>query len=107
MKTYTMNYWGNQWNIFLSQEKYDNNGRLAVLAFTTDDGEYFGDITVNLDDPLPIGDYAFVDTNNSPWAVELLEKNGIAQPTGGYARSGFCLYPVYKFDLSKLEKSQF
>lgn len=47
-------------------------------------------------------DEAYVDTNNCPWAVALLEENGFAERTGRTRRSGYCEYPAMKFDRSKM-----
>lgn len=47
-------------------------------------------------------DEAYVDTNNCPWAVALLEENGFAERTGRTRRSGYCKYPAMKFDRSKM-----
>ena len=60
-------------------------------------------ITVNLPDSivLPQGTQ-FIDTNNYPWVYNWLIENGIAEPTGYCARSGFCLYPAMKFHQCRL-----
>lgn len=38
----------------------------------------------------------FVDTNNCPWAPAFLEKYEIAEPTGKFGASGYCIYPEYR-----------
>lgn len=86
----------------LVAESYLNNGSLAVIAIE-ESGEEFDTITVNL----PFGDaddtHAYIDTNNCPWAKEMLKKHKSAKPTGEYGHSGFCTYPLYEFDLSKFQ----
>lgn len=43
-------------------------------------------------------DMAAIDTNNCPWAEKFLTDNKPAVDTGRKVRSGFCTYPIYKFD---------
>lgn len=45
---------------------------------------------------------AYLDTNNFPEGVQLVKKYKLAEPTGEYGQSGFCTYPLYKFDMKKL-----
>lgn len=91
-------------NLYLTTDNYANNGSLAVIAMEVmEDGteEYFDAITVNL----PYGEVsegcAYIDTNNCPWAEKMLKQHKFAKDTGYCAGSGFCTYPLYKFDLSK------
>lgn len=105
--------WGlgetNTYRIFLARTSYQNNGSLAVVAFEPPRGacvsaELFDTITVNL--PMGMADetHAYIDTNNCPWAVKFLKDNKLAKPTGEFACSGWCKYPLYEFDLSKFSK---
>ena len=48
-------------------------------------------------------DMAAIDTNNCPWAEKFLTDNKLAVDTGRKVRSGFCTYPIYKFDRKVLE----
>lgn len=91
------------YDVTLSKKSYANNGNLAIQMFEEEDGIPFpfATLTVNLDKKLP-GDVAFVDTNNCPWAEAFIEENGLGSPTGRLGQSGFCFYPQYKFDLSKI-----
>lgn len=97
--------------LFLSASSYNSNDSLAVIAYEMPKGkcvspEMFDVITVNIfeSDFLMEKDLAYVDTNNSPWAVELLKETGLATPVGTYGHSGFCTYPLYKFDLEKFNE---
>ena len=45
---------------------------------------------------------AFIDVNNCPWAIQFLIENEIAIPLHINVGSGFCSYPLYKFDLTKV-----
>lgn len=62
--------------------------------------EPFGVVTVNLfESKLLPYNMQFVDENNLPGIGAWLRQNGIAQPTGTHAASGYCLYEAYRFNL--------
>ena len=82
---------------------YITNDNLAVVLENKDFQE---DLTVNLVDYPTNKDCAFIDTNNVKWAENFLQENQIAHPTGRYAISGYCTYPEYRFDMSKLKDYQ-
>ena len=104
---YEITMLGQTYEVVLVRSVYLNDGSLAVLAFSVEGDEitdYWNDVTVWVQ---PVeSPFAYVDTNNgSSWGVEeLLKKNGIAEPTGGYAGSGFCSYPLYKFNWDKIKR---
>ncbi len=90
--------------IHLSASTYRTNNGLAVIAAI--DGEEYATITVNLPDALFAGmpGYAYIDTNHCPWAEKFLKKNKIAKPVKSdfgpvMAQSGYCSYPLYKFNM--------
>ena len=68
------------------------------------DGESYAVITTNIDDSNIFCDesHAFVDTNNCPWAEEFIKQNKLGEPLDYYGQSGYCLYPLYTFDIEKL-----
>lgn len=75
-----------------------NNGNLAIdimLGY----GEPFESITVNTNFVLN-EDEAAVDTNNFPEAEDIIREYHLGENTGKSIKSGFCEYPVYKFNLS-------
>lgn len=102
--------------VVLRYDEYEESSSLAVALYArpnnfretgevnpcTEDVDVFSElyavITVNLPDSivLPQGTQ-FIDTNNYPWIYNWLIENGIAAPTGCFARSGYCLYPAMKF----------
>lgn len=100
---YRINSWKNTYMIRIERHNY-MNGRLAINLVCVPANEPFGVITVNIDYPLSRqrNDLAFVDTNNFPDIESWLKDNKLAVPTGYYGKSGYCCYPEYKFDLSKL-----
>lgn len=84
---------------------YANNKSLFVGMTTMEDGvpEPYCDVTVNLLETLP--PYcAFVDTNNMPELEDFLVKNGLAEYTGLEQRSGYCTYPLYRFDTERMRE---
>lgn len=90
MKTYEYN--GTK--VYLQKEEYRNNGTLAVLMFK-EDGELYGSVTVNLNDPLQSKDMAYLDENNMPGIGKWLKKKKLGLSMGVNAISGFCSYPLY------------
>ena len=105
MKYYEINSYGNTYNVRIERKAYANNDTLA-LSLITEDGEPFCNLTVNLIDSTVWGNStdAFVDTNNCPWADDFIEQNNLGEPVGFEARSGFCTYPLYRFNLDELDK---
>lgn len=98
---------GKSYRIIPAKGNYANNGLLAVSLVDAESGEDFAVITTNLgnrlSDPFE-SSLAFVDANNSDWALKWLEGNKLATPTGFKARSGYCVYPEYRFDLSRMPR---
>ncbi len=91
--------------VILTIQQYRNNGSLAVQALAVEDGNVvniFEILTVNLCHGMQDDKRAFVDTNNCDWAERFLKKNKLAKDTGIKARSGFCSYPLYEWDTTKL-----
>ena len=95
---FTINYKGDEIQLYKTQYE---NGRLAILAFIQeyDQLEYYGDITLNINDPLNVleENEAYIDVNNLSGLDEVLEKFGVATDTGKRATSGMCQYPLFKF----------
>lgn len=103
--------------VMCSLASYTNNGTLALQLFNKPDiperylpsgdpkklfCEHFGVVTVNLFESglLPYN-VQFVDENNLPGIGAWLRQNGIAQPTGYHAASGYCLYEAYRFNFNE------
>lgn len=113
METYEINNgYGTPEKVTIRRSTYMNNGSLAVVLIC-DDGMPYTTLTVNLDgvDILLKArpNYAFVDTNNNAFAEAFLKNNELAKPVIDArtdepvcAKSGFCTYPLYEFDLDKI-----
>lgn len=92
---------GKEYEVTTNRTKY-YNGNLAI-TLTCDNGEPYGTLTVNLGERL-FPDTAYVDTNNMPDAERFIKENGLGEFTGKTKDSGYCTYPLYKFNLDKLEE---
>lgn len=87
----------------MSASKYADNGNLA-LQLWCEDGP-FATLTVNLRETRKYpGNFAFIDTNNCPWAEALIRRLKLGVHTGKYAHSGFCSYPLYELDIARLSE---
>ena len=82
------------------------NGRLALQMLSQmEEGQVgpYGVPTINIPDISPLDEScAFIDENNFPDIGFWFELQGIAEPTGRTAQSGFCTYPEYRFDTTKI-----
>ena len=85
----------------LEVSHYFNNNNLALVM--QGEEEPYALITVNLG-PLFDPALGFVDTNKFPEAIELIRKYNLGEATGITRASGFCVYPLYKFDLEEVKK---
>ena len=96
--------WGDYPNCILKQAQYTTNNHIAISIVSLEEGP-FSNLTVNLDDTKRYPEnYGFVDTNNFPEAESLILQLGIGEETGIIGGSGFCLYPLYKFDYDAIKK---
>ena len=94
--------YGQTYELALSAAQYTCNGNTAIKAEEFKAFLPFANVTVNLDEKLPEG-YGFVDTNNFSGALEWLTGNGIAEFTGQYGFSGFCQYPLVRFNMGLID----
>lgn len=93
--------WGEEYEVTARKAKY-YNGNLAI-TLTCDNGEPYGTLTKNLDEILAF-DKAYVDTNNLPDAERFIKDNNLGKFTGVTQKCGYCEYPLYAFNLNKLEE---
>ena len=69
---------------------------LDEVGESPDDLEEYAVLTVSFGEHISIKNSAYIDTNNCPFADQLLNQ-GIAEPTGLSKTSGFCTYPLWEF----------
>lgn len=85
----------------LEVSHYFNNNNLALIMHGEE--EPYAVMTVNLG-VLFDKTMAFIDTNNFPEAIKIIEEYKLGEPTDITRVSGFCVYPLYKFNLEEVEK---
>jgi len=98
-KTFILNLWGQDEELYFDFNQYGNNGALAVQLMSPTEGPY-AMISVNLDDSAELSpDEFFMKawSENQEIAEQLIEK-GIVQPTGKQASSGFVNAQSYKLN---------
>jgi hypothetical protein len=93
--------YGNYKVDFLTTDRYVADNAIAIM--TWGDYEPIAHITVCLDDDRLEPNQSYVDTNNCPWVPEWIEENKLGTKTNRTARSGFCTYPLYEFDMKRIE----
>ena len=91
---------GNEYTLEVSH--YFNNNNLALVVHGGEE-EPYEVLTVNLG-PLFDPTLGFVDTNNFPEAEQFIKEYKLGEPTGITRVSGFCVYPLYKFDMEEVKK---
>lgn len=66
------------------------------------DWEPYGTLTKSLPEYQIGSDEGFLDTNNMPGAEVFVKEYQLAVPTGRSVISGYCIYPLYRFDLDRI-----
>lgn len=77
---------------------------LDKVLGTASELEEYAFLTVSFGEFISIKNSAFIDTNNCPFAEQLLAFD-IAEPTSFSKRSGFCEYPLWVFKESFLREA--
>lgn len=102
--SYKLKIFGKMEELIPYKETYLHPRSLCV-QLDDKEGFPFARLTVNLCSKKQSFSRAYVDTNNCPWAETFLTATEIAFPVKDeVAKSGYCSYPLYEFDLSKLYK---
>lgn len=89
-------------DVHLYVSSYEDNGRLFIGLL--EDGEPWGDITVNVSNANLTEKYqAVVKSYNEAGHIEaFIEKHALGAPTGITVKSGYVTMPVYSFDRERL-----
>ena len=90
-----------EYEVSLIVSKYYDDENTALSLWSDKVGPV-AMLTVNLEDLED--EFAYIDTNNCPWAEALLTQNGLGEPTGEIRRSGYCVYPKYKLNLEAIKE---
>lgn len=91
--------------VYLQVGKYQADDSMAIQAWNQQDGP-IATLTVCLCDRSLEEGEAYIDTNNCPWAVDFIEQEKLGKRTGRTGRSGYCTYPVVKFDMKKVKEKE-
>lgn len=84
----------NNKNLFLGFEYYDSEW---------EDIDSYCDATVNIF-KLPFLHSAIDTNNNGDKIIDFLERNGFGERTGQFIPSGYCMFPVFKFNEEKIKE---
>lgn len=98
-KTFTLNLWGEDDEVFFELDNYSNNNALAVELVSTD-GEPYAMVSVNVEESaqLPPDEFFLKDwSENEPVAKALIEMGAVI-PTGKRTASGFIVAKSYKIN---------
>ena len=76
---------------------------LNQISDNIDEDNQYATLTTSFGDFIGMKNAAYIDTNNCPFANQLLEQ-GVAVPTGLSRSSGYCQYPLWIFDESFLKE---
>lgn len=90
-------------DVLLQVSRYQANNSLCIQAYNHTDGP-IARLTVCLPDTTLGDNCAFVDVNNCPWGEEFIQRYRLGTDMGVMASSGYCVYPLYKFDIQQLAK---
>ncbi|OUM63119.1 hypothetical protein PIROE2DRAFT_10431 [Piromyces sp. E2] len=88
--------------LMIQVSKYEVYENTFLTFFDMEEGP-FCRITVNI---IPFNDPALacIDTNNHPFLEDIIKEYDLGEPIGISIPSGFCRYPVYRFNLTQIEK---
>jgi hypothetical protein len=88
--------------------KYYKGNNLAIKLYCIDEEFGFEELLAYITVNLPYGSLkeneAFVDTNNCPWAIDFIKEHELGEFTGIECSSGYCKYPLYRFNLKKVKE---
>lgn len=93
--------WAVYKDCFLQVARYQADNSRAIEIWNNEEGP-IARIAVYIAGSGLAEDETVIDTNNCPWAMELIKQHGFGQATGRMVRSGYCTYPVVKLDIEKI-----
>lgn len=96
--------YGRYEDVYLIVGWYEYYGSIAIEVWNDSDGPIVV-LTKCLCDKTLAENEAYVDTNNFPEAIEFIEQNGLGKMTGKYRQSGYCSYPLVRFDMERVREN--
>ena len=88
---------------FLDLDRYRADRTLAINIYNETDG-HIATITKCLDTPGNARNESYIDENNCPWAADFIKAYNLGEHTGKWVQSGYCTYPLYRFNMDELKK---
>lgn len=101
-----VNLHGKKYEVTVKRSTYMKDDSLAIFLIDANNDEPFATLTVWISDPRPGFEYAYVDTNNCPWAEKFIEDNQLGVNTGLMGFSGWCAYPLYRFNVDLIQEAR-
>lgn len=95
---------GTYHNCYLEIGRYVTDDTMAIIILSPDCLGPVAKITVWAPEISLAKDEIVLDTNNCPWALDLVKKYELGSDTGRRAASGFCVFPIMKMNLIQLRK---
>lgn len=106
-KTLKLMSWDKEYNVCFYLDKYSHLDNIYVGLYFLNEGSFepYSNITVNLDNKIPEG-HGYLDVNNIDQGIInwLVENAFISEPIS-YGFSGYCVYPLVKFNLDKIKEN--
>ena len=90
-------------NCFLVLNRYMADGSLCVQIMSEDDGP-IARLTVCLNDDFLGENESYLDTNNFREGEAFVKEFCLGELTGEMGFSGYCAYPVVRFNMDALKK---
>lgn len=88
---------------YLTVGRYSYDGSLALEPWNKTDGA-ITTITKCLGYRRLKENESFVDTNNNPGILSFIKEYNLGTETGGISYSGYCGYPLIKFNIDEINK---
>ena len=95
--------WATYKNCFLNLNHYVADNSLYVGLWNYEDGP-IADLTVCLNDKTLKENQAYIDVNNFPEAIQIINQCKLGEFCGINGTSGYCTYPLVTFDMEMLNK---
>lgn len=96
--------WATYDNCCITIEKYHADGSYRIGILSPFMEGPIATITTCIPDANLEPDTSCIDTNNCPWAERLIKEHNLGTFTGERVQSGFCWYPVVKWNVDELLK---
>ena len=83
---------------------YYQNKNIRIEVWEENEGP-FAVLTKNLINISDFGNYAYIDTNNCPWAENFIKEFNLGTKTKQLRTSGYVEYPLYKLNMEEIKKN--